>query len=61
MGLINNFYYEATWDREVSGYEFLLNYPTINKTLPEGYTQLEYIESNGEQAISTGITEEALW
>jgi hypothetical protein len=30
-----------------SEYEFMLTYPTIKKTLPAGYTELDYIEATG--------------
>lgn len=44
-----------------SEYEFMLTYPSIKKTLPSGYTQLEYIEATGTQWINTGVTGHARW
>lgn len=38
-----------------SEYEFMLTYPTMKKTLPAGYTKLEYIEATGTQFIRTGV------
>jgi hypothetical protein len=42
-------------------YEFMLTYPSIKKTLPAGYTELEYIEATGTQWINTGVTGHARW
>jgi hypothetical protein len=42
-------------------YEFMLTYPKISKSLPSGYTQLEYIEATGTQWINTGVTGAARW
>lgn len=36
-------------------YEFMLTYPTIKKTVPAGYTELEYIQTTGTQFIRTGV------
>lgn len=36
-------------------YEFMLTYPTIKKTVPAGYTELEYIQATGSQYIRTGV------
>lgn len=36
-------------------WEFMLEYPTIKKNLPAGYTELDYIETNGSQLIRTGV------
>ena len=36
-------------------YEFMLTYPKMKKTLPAGYTKLEYIEATGTQYIRTGV------
>ena len=44
-----------------SEYEFMLTYPSMKKTLPAGYTQLEYIEATGTQWINTGVTGTARW
>ena len=44
-----------------SEYEFMLTYPSMKKTLPAGYTQLEYIEATGAQYINTGVTGNARW
>lgn len=44
-----------------SEYEFMLTYPSMKKTLPAGYTQLEYIEATGTQWINTGVTGHARW
>lgn len=50
-------------DRYKSGseYEFMLTYPSMKKTLPAGYTKLEYIEATGTQWINTGVTGHARW
>lgn len=42
-------------------YEFMLTYPELRTTLPGEYTQLQYVESNGQQYINTGITRDARW
>lgn len=42
-------------------YEFMLTYPSMKKTVPAGYTQLEYIEATGTQYIKTGVTGAAKW
>lgn len=36
-------------------YEFMLTYPSMKKSVPQGYTELEYIESTGTQFIRTGV------
>ena len=36
-------------------YEFMLTYPSIKKTVPAGYTELDYIQTNGTQLIRTGV------
>lgn len=36
-------------------WEFMLTYPQLKKTLPEGYTELEYIQATGAQYIKTGV------
>lgn len=45
----------------VGEYEFMLTYPSMKKTLPAGYTELEYIEATGTQFINTGVTGHARW
>ena len=42
-------------------YEFMLTYPSMKKTVPAGYTQLEYIEATGTQYINTGVSTAARW
>lgn len=42
-------------------YEFMLTYPSMKKTVPAGYTQLEYIEATGTQWINTAVTGAARW
>lgn len=44
-------------DRYKAGgeYEFMLTYPSMKKTVPAGYTQLEYIQATGTQFIRTGV------
>lgn len=42
-------------------YEFMLTYPSIQKTLPSEYTKLDYIEATGTQWINTGVTGHARW
>ena len=44
-----------------SEYEFMLTYPSMKKTVPAGYTKLEYIEATGTQWINTGVTGHARW
>lgn len=44
-----------------SEYEFMLTYPSMKKTVPAGYTELEYIEATGTQFINTGVTGHARW
>jgi hypothetical protein len=44
-----------------SEYEFMLTYPTMKKTVPAGYTELDYIEATGTQWINTGVTGAARW
>ena len=41
--------------RQIAGQRSKKNDTPI-QVLPDGYTQLEYIESNGKQCINTGIT-----
>lgn len=50
-------------DRYKAGgeYEFMLTYPSIKKTVPAGYTELEYIQATGSQYIRTGVTGGARW
>ena len=36
-------------------YEFMLTYPNMKKVVPEGYIELEYIETTGTQYINTGV------
>ena len=50
-------------DRYKAGgeYEFMLTYPSMKKTVPAGYTQLEYIEATGTQYIRTGVVGVAKW
>lgn len=36
-------------------YEFMLTYPSMKKTVPAGYTELEYIQTTGTQFIRTGV------
>lgn len=45
----------------VGEYEFMLTYPSMKKTVPAGYTELEYIEATGTQFINTGVTGHARW
>lgn len=40
---------------DMHDYEFMLTYPTIKKTVPAGYTELEYIQTTGTQFIRTGV------
>jgi hypothetical protein len=42
-------------------YEFMLTYPSMKKSVPAGYTELEYIEATGTQFINTGVTGNARW
>lgn len=42
-------------------YEFMLTYPSMKKSVPAGYTELEYIEATGSQWINTGVTGNARW
>ena len=42
-------------------YEFMLTYPSMKKSVPQGYTELEYIEATGTQWINTGVTGHARW
>lgn len=46
---------------DMHDYEFMLTYPTIKKTVPAGYTELEYIQATGTQWINTGVTGHARW
>lgn len=46
---------------EIRDYEFMLTYPSMKKTLPAGYTKLEYIETTGSQWINTGVKGNARW
>lgn len=55
LGLVNDF------KANDNTYEYMLTYPSMKKTLPEGYVQLEYIEATGTQYISTGVTGGAKW
>ena len=52
MGMANKF------QSSDGNYEFMLTYPSLKKMLPNGYTQLEYIETrpDGGQWIYTGIS-----
>lgn len=38
-----------------TGYELMLEYPTVKSTLPAGYTELEYVQTTGNQLIRTGV------
>lgn len=53
MGLVDGF--------KNSNYEFMLTYPSMQTALPNEYTQLEYVESDGRQYLSTGVTDKARW
>lgn len=48
MGIVDKF-------KVGSEYEFMLTYPSLIKTLPSGYTALEYVETNGSQYVRTGV------
>ena len=50
-----------TVGNDMHDYEFMLTYPTIKKTVPAGYTELEYIQATGTQWINTGVTGHARW
>lgn len=56
MGLVDEFKKNS-----LNNYEFMLTYPSINITLPSGYTQLEYVESDGRQWLNTNVSELARW
>ena len=44
-----------------SEYEFMLTYPSIKKSVPQGYIELDYIEATGAQYIKTGVVGAAKW
>lgn len=54
MGIVDKY-------KSGSEYEFMLTYPSMKKTVPAGYTKLEYIEATGTQWINTGVTGHARW
>lgn len=54
MGIVEKFY-------NGTDYEFMLTYPSMKRTVPAGYTKLEYIEATGTQWINTGVTGGARW
>ena len=54
MGIVEKFY-------NGTNYEFMLTYPSLKRTVPVGYTKLEYIEATGTQWINTGVTGGARW
>jgi hypothetical protein len=51
MGVVDKFF------KTLPEYEFMLTYPSMSKSVPTGYTSLEYIEttSEGGQYIRTGV------
>ena len=54
MGIVDKYKYNGE-------YEFMLTYPSMNKSLPSGYTRLNYIEATGTQWINTNVTGAARW
>jgi hypothetical protein len=54
MGVVDKYKYNGE-------YEFMLTYPSMSKTLPNGYTRLDYIEATGDQYIKTNVKGYARW
>lgn len=64
--IVNGKFYTSNGDGEfIAGtgctYEFMLTYPSMRKTVPSGYTALEYIKATGTQQINTKVTGNARW
>jgi hypothetical protein len=54
MGIVDKY-------KSGSEYEFMLTYPSIKRSLPSGYTKLNYIEATGTQYVNTGVIGHARW